>query len=383
MGFRPYTHLMQTQMDPVAITQNLVRMDTVNPPGNEERAAEYLAGFLEAAGFKLQRVPFQPGRSGLVAVLRRGDGPYLCFSGHLDTVPVGDAEWTTDPFSGEIRGDRLYGRGASDMKSGVAAMTSAAISCAVDKDLRSNLLLAYSAAEETGCEGARSIAEHVPLLGEVGAIVVAEPTDNAVYVGHKGALWLELGFRGVTAHGAMPHLGKNAVCAAASVVNRLCEIGPEIGPRGPLGPPTLNVGTFRGGMNINSVPDAAEIQIDIRLVPGFSPEEALQRVRSICGPDTDIRTVLELPAVYTDPTVPWVQEVVSITRQAGIADTGNPGLSYFTDAGVLQPACVGAPTVFLGPGTPDLAHQTDEWCSVAQIRQAHDLFTAISRAYHY
>ncbi|MCK4516712.1 MAG: M20/M25/M40 family metallo-hydrolase, partial [Spirochaetaceae bacterium] len=223
-------------MDPVAITQDLVRMDTVNPPGNEERAVEYLARLLEGAGFELQRVPFQPGRSGLVAVLNRCDGPYLCFSGHLDTVPVGDAEWTTDPFSGEIRGDRLYGRGASDMKSGVAVMTSAAISCAADKEFRSNLLLVYSPAEETGCEGARVIAEQVPLLSEVGAIVVAEPTDNAVYVGHKGALWLELGFRGVTAHGAMPHLGRNAVHAAAAVGGRLAELGPELGPSGPLGP---------------------------------------------------------------------------------------------------------------------------------------------------
>ncbi len=354
-------------------------MDTVNPPGNEERAVEYLARLLEGAGFELQRVPFQPGRSGLVAVLNRCDGPYLCFSGHLDTVPVGDAEWTTDPFSGEIRGDRLYGRGASDMKSGVAVMTSAAISCAADKEFRSNLLLVYSPAEETGCEGARVIAEQVPLLSEVGAIVVAEPTDNAVYVGHKGALWLELGFRGVTAHGAMPHLGRNAVHAAAAVVGRLAELGSEIGPSGPLGPPTLNVGTFRGGMNINSVPDAAEIGIDIRMVPGFSSDEALEKIRSVCGPDTSIRTVLELPAVYTDPTVLWVQEVLSITRQAGVDDTGNPGLSYFTDASVLQPACAGAPTIFLGPGTPDLAHQTDEWCSVAQIRQAHDLFIGISR----
>ena len=372
---------MNAHIDPVEITGRLVRMNTVNPPGNEQVAVEYLAGLLERAGFAVREIPLDHGRSSLVATLKRTEGPSLCFSGHLDTVPTGDAAWSVDPFAGEIRDDRLYGRGSSDMKSGVAVMSSAAIECAADPARKTNLILAYSAAEESGCQGARTIAEHLAGAEDVGALVVAEPTDNTVRLGHKGALWLRLHFSGITAHGAMPHLGKNAVYSAVAVVAALADWGPEIGDSGPLGAPTMNVGTFHGGMNVNSVPDAATVELDIRTVPGVSPDELLAGVQRLCGPEVEITVMQGLPSVYTDPADPWVEDVLSITRRAGIRPAESPGLSYFTDAGVLKPALGDPPTVFQGPGTPERAHQTDEWCSIARILQAHELFGEVIRRF--
>jgi succinyl-diaminopimelate desuccinylase len=361
-------------VDPVALTQRLIRFDTVNPPGREGECAQYLASLLDAAGFATRLVPLGEGRASLIARRgkARGTKP-LVFTGHIDVVPLGTRPWAVEPFAGEVRDGRVLGRGSSDMKSGVAAFVAAAIETAEGVEDRMELVLLITAGEETGCDGAESIVA-AGLQGEAGALVVCEPTANLPFVGHKGALWLKAVLKGITAHGSMPEQGDNAVYKAARAVNRLACFHFGVEPHAVLGAPTLNVGSFHGGLNINSVPDRAEVEIDMRTIPGLDHAALRTRVHAHMEEDAELATMIDLPGVWTSPQDPWVERVGAIAARV----TGEPRAvktaTYFSDASVLVPAMGGAPTLILGPGEPTQAHQTDEWCSVERIVQAQRIY---------
>lgn len=360
--------------DPVALARRLIAFDTVNPPGRERECARYLADLLAQAGFDVELVPLGEGRASLVA--RKGtpgpSGP-LVFTGHIDVVPLGTREWTQAPFEGAIVGDRLYGRGSSDMKGGIAAFVAAAIAEAHRARDGMQVALLITAGEETGCNGAEAIVA-AGVQGQAGALVVAEPTDNMPYVGHKGALWLRGTARGVTAHGSMPEAGDNAVYKAARATHRLSCFHFGASPHPTLGAPTLNVGTFHGGLNINSVPDRAVIEIDVRTIPGMNHASVRREIAAHMQEDMEVETTIDLPGVWTSPQQPWVERTAAIASHV----TGVPfelrTATYFSDASVLVPALGGPPTLILGPGEPRQAHQTDEWCSVERIHQATQIY---------
>jgi succinyl-diaminopimelate desuccinylase len=366
--------------DPVALTQALVRMDTVNPPGLEHRCVDMLADLLSGAGFACRTHEFAPQRTSLVARIG-GTGATLCFTGHVDVVPLGNVPWQHDPFGAEIVDGRLYGRGSSDMKSGVAAFVCAAIARA--ERLRGQadgpgLSLIITAGEETGCEGAFAMARSAQareLLGRAAALVVAEPTSNAPLLGHKGAFWVAASASGTTAHGSMPERGDNAVFKIARAALALEGFEFESGPHPLMGPPTLNVGTIRGGLNINSVPDAAELGIDIRSVAGQSHAQVLQCLCRVLGPQIALRSLLDVDSVYTEPDDPWMRRVFAVCAARGREPNGQRTVSYFTDAAALRLPLGMPPVVILGPGEPEIAHQTDEYCRVDRIREAAQLFT--------
>ncbi len=366
-------------IDAVELARALIRLRTVNPPGDERACIDHLARILDRAGFSVGVYEFAPGRGSLVA-RREGTARTspLCFAGHIDTVPLGTAPWRVDPFEGRVEGDRLHGRGASDMKGGVAAFVAAALRMAASAS-SPPLLLVVAAGEETGCEGSFHLAGLPGALGDAGALVVAEPTANYPLVGHKGALWLRITTRGVSAHGSMPELGVNAIYAAARAVGRLERLGFGDTAHPVLGTPTLNVGTISGGASINSVPDRATIGVDIRTVPGLDHDGVVERIRRELGGDVEITRVVDVPPVWTDPDHPWIQAVFRImTPFLGEAPVPRSA-PYFTDAAALAPALGGAPTVILGPGDPGQAHRTDEFCSVSKIRQAVEAYVRIGR----
>ena len=204
------------------LTQDLIRIDTVNPPGNERACIEPLERLLAEAGFINTIHDFGPGRANLVARKgSSGEKPPLCFTGHVDTVPLGLQPWSVDPFAAEITDGKLFGRGSSDMKSGVAAFTVAAIALADRLDGTPGVVLVITAGEEIGCAGAFDLARQNGALNEAGAMVVAEPTSNRPLAGHKGALWLNARTKGVTSHGSMPEKGDNAIYKAARAISKL------------------------------------------------------------------------------------------------------------------------------------------------------------------
>jgi len=370
---------MTSGTDAVALTQSLLRFDTVNPPGNEDQCARMLGAALERAGFRTRYHSFGPGRTNLLAdVGGQSDRLPLCFTGHIDVVPLGNAPWSKDPFAGETDAGRMYGRGSSDMKAGVAAFVAAAIRMAPHLERTPGLTLVITAGEENGCEGAFHL-HRDGVLGRAGAVVVAEPTSNYPFVGHKGAFWLRAVTHGVTAHGSMPDKGDNAVYKAARAVTKLESFRFANPPHPLMGQATLNVGTFHGGLNINSVPDLAAVAIDIRTVPTVDHRELLAALSAQLGPEVELQTLIDLESVYTDPAEPWMQSVFDVMTPILGARPAARAATYFTDAAALNLAYRNPPTVILGPGEPHMAHQTDEYCVVERIAQSVGAYEQLIR----
>lgn len=368
-------------MDVVDLTRRLVQLNTVNPPGNEEEAARLTAGVLEELGFTVTYQPIAPGRSNLLAWIegRSNTRMPLAFSGHFDTVPLGSAEWQSDPFGGEVLDGKIYGRGSSDMKGAVAAFIAGAEAWLRRGGRPENgLLLALTAGEETGCEGARLLREGVkPPWDRAGALIVGEMTENEPVAGHKGALWLEGVLRGVSAHGSRPEEGENAVFKGIGPLSLLHDFSFDIEPHPVMGRPSLSVGYFRGGLNINSVPDRAELGIDIRTIPGLDHGRLRQRLRQLLGPEVELRVLTDVTHLWTDPAQEWVESVLQIA--GGFKGRAlEPGVTpIFTDGPFVKEALGGPPTLILGPGTLSQAHRADECCRIDLLEEAVELYAAL------
>lgn len=360
------------------LTKRLIAMDTVNPPGNEYFAAKYVGELLEENGFDVEYVPFEGKRIHVIAGKGFSDTALpIVFTGHFDTVPLGAEKWSVDPFGGEEKNGKLYGRGSSDMKSGVAAMVIAAINAFSLGSPEGGVRLVLTAGEELGCQGAKDLIKTYPRLGKASGIVVGEPTSNIPAIGHKGGLYLNLSFSGVTAHSSMPHLGENAIYKAAKAISKIEQFDFEVEEDDLLGLPTVNVGKVFGGQNINSVPDYAEFTIDARTTTKVDHDKLLAKIKDELGEEVSIETLTDLIAVSTEEKDPFVQRVYNA---CGISEN-TPGypkaLPYLTDGSVLQGAYGGIPTVILGPGQPEMAHQTDEFCYIDKIEKVVEIYTNI------
>lgn len=362
----------------ISITQDLIRFNTVNPPGNEAKAAQYLAEILVGNGFDVALPAFGENRLQLVA--EKGlckNIPPVVLSGHLDVVPPGNKPWTVDPFGGEIIEGKLFGRGSSDMKGGVAALLCAAIKAFQIGEPKGGVRFIITASEETGCQGIRHLISTHANLGNVRGIIVAEPTQNKPAIGHKGGLYLKVTVKGKTAHSSMPHLGDNAIYKAARAISKIeaFDFGAEKDAL--LGLPTINVGKFSGGQNLNSVPDHARFTIDIRSTTKIAHAEILERIQKELTEGLSVETLVDLKPVSTTENEPFVQGVYKACS-IDPADDGYPiSLPYLTDGSVLQAFYNGAPTIILGPGLPEMAHQTDEFCPVKDIEKAVEIYTNI------
>jgi succinyl-diaminopimelate desuccinylase len=210
-------------------------------------------------------------------------------------------------------------------------------------------------------------------------VLVAEPTTNHPCVAHKGVVWADAVARGKTAHGSMPHLGENAIYKLARAVARLEDFALEAAEHPLLGLPTVSLGTFSGGLNINSVPDYATAGIDVRTVPGMSGDDVLAALAERLGDEVELEPRVVLDPIDTDPADRWVQEVFEVMGPL-IGEAPDPrGLAYFTDAAALAPAYGRPPTIICGPGDAEQAHRTDESCSVAALEASAEGLFEIAR----
>lgn len=361
------------------LTRELLSFNTINPPGNERECAFFVGKTLEDAGFKVDYHEFAKNRTSLVARWNDpNDHPSICFTGHLDVVPLGAQKWKKDPFAGEIENGKIFGRGSSDMKSGIAAIVQAAVQLANSGEPKTGIILVITAGEETGCLGANHLAGISGVLPNVDALVGAEPTSNEPLIGHKGALWLEAVTRGITAHGSTPELGDNAIYKAAKAVTLLEDFQFDVS-HPVLGKPTLNVGTISGGININSVPDLARFHIDIRTIPNQNNQAICSQLANYLGQDVNLQILQNENAVATDPQNQWVQDVFQIVQNVTGKTCSLKAAPYFTDASALTQAMGSPPTIILGPGEINMAHKTDEFCYVAKIEECVELFSEIGR----
>src|SRR5947209_1919400 len=322
---------MSVAADAVGLTRELLAFDTINPPGRERDCARRTGALLEEWGFRVDYHDYEPGRTSVVAHAGGTEGKApLCLTGHIDTVALGARPWSKDPFAGEADGDRLYGRGVSDMKAGVAAILLAARNVAPRLGGTPGIVIVLTAAEEGGCLGSQHLAR-TALLGCAGALVVGEPTANYPYVGHKGSIKFHARYKGVSAHGSMPQLGVNAIYKAARAVAALERFDFQAKPHPVMGAPTMNVGTMAGGSGVNMVPDTASLGVDIRTVPGMDHAALLARLRDTLG-DAELDVFSDLPPVWTPPQQEWIRRVFDIVR-AHVGTRPEPRTAtYMTDA---------------------------------------------------
>ncbi len=364
--------------DVILLTQKLLSFNTVNPEGNEQDIALFCGNLLSDNGFFISYDNLAKNRLTLIA--EKGltdDRPPIVLTGHFDTVPLGAKQWGEDPFSGTIKDGKIFGRGSSDMKGGLAAMMVASIQAFKEAGPFGGVRLIFTAGEEPGCIGAQHLAESQYALGRASAIIVGEPTSNIPAIGHKGALYLKVSASGKTAHSSMPELGDNAIYKAARAITKIENFKFRAERDKLHGFPTINVGLINGGKNLNSVPDHAGFTIDIRSTDKLKHSEILERLNRELGDEVTIEKLVDLPAVSTSEISSFVQVVYAVCGIDSKKTTIPKSLPYMTDGAVLQQMYGGVPTVILGPGQPEMAHQTDEFCYISKLEEAVKIYKNI------
>jgi succinyl-diaminopimelate desuccinylase len=374
----------------IDLTTRLVQISTENPPGNEKAAAQFLKPLLSKMGFKIKTVLSPKGRWNIVAERRWGKGGRtLIFNGHLDVVPAGNpSQWKFPPFRGTLSKGRIYGRGASDMKGGIASFIHALSTIERSKmRLRQGAVVLHLVSDEEshGRQGMGFLTQKEGIRGD--AALVGEPTDLQPVIAQKGALWLRISTLGKSAHGSRPHLGVNAVEKMMKLMERLNSIPLET-EHPLLGKPTLNVGTIQGGTKINIVPDRCEIEADRRILPGEKKEEVLEKMKetldSLRSRDPFFQYRIEEIDFAEPSEVNPEEEIVKIAVDAIQEVMGKkPSLrafSGFTDSRFYINQCH-IPTLIFGPGEVDQSHTTDESVEVEALVQAARIYGLIVANY--
>jgi succinyl-diaminopimelate desuccinylase len=365
-------------MDLITLTKKLLSFNNINPPGNEAGIARFVATILTENGFSVRLPEFEEGRLHLIAErgLSAGKAP-IVLSGHFDTVPLGNNKWSHDPFTGEVSDGKIWGRGSSDMKGGVASMLLAAIDAFKHVAPEGGVRLIFTAAEELGCIGVQQLMRTIDNAGIASAVIVGEPTGNIPAIGHKGAIYLNVATSGKTAHSSMPHLGENAIYKAATAILKAKDFRFEAEKDPLLGYPTINVGKMNGGLNINSVPDHAEFTIDIRSTSKTDHKKILKKISGELGEDVKLEVLVDMTPVFTSEEDPFVQLVYEICGIKKGSEEFPRSLPYLTDGSVLQKVYGGIPTIILGPGEPEMAHKTDEFCYIGKLEESYRIYSEI------
>ena len=365
-------------MNVISLTQELIRYNTINPPGQEEAVARFIGSILLEHGFEVDYPKYSEGRIHVIA--HKGlcqNRPPIILTGHLDVVPLGLTEWKTDPFDPKILEGKLFGRGATDMKGGVAAMIIAAIESFNNSSPNGGVKLIFTVDEELGCNGAKHLCDSGYDIGRASAMIVGEPTSNIPLIGHKGGLYLTVRTTGITAHSSMPELGDNAIYKAARAITKIENLKFEVPKDDLLGYPTINVGKITGGLNLNSVPDSAEFTIDVRSTTRLQNALAYKILEKTLGSDVDLNKMVDLNAISTSEDLPLVKLATKICGVDYNGEGAKKAAPYLTDAAVLVPWLNNVPTLILGPGEPSMAHQTDEFCYVHKLGEAVDIYKKI------
>ena len=362
--------------------RKLISLDSQNPPGDESKIAKFVVGYLRNLGLTVQIYRFRSKRDNVIALLKGQSPKSLLITPHLDTVPAGKS-WSKDPFVGKICGDKIYGLGTTDCKGNLACALEAITSLVEDRaKLNYNLVFAATADEESG-----STLGLIPLLERkilrVDAAVVLDADDFEIVVTQKGLMHLKVCIFGKKAHGAYPWLGVNAIDIAAQIIRELKTQKISYKKNKYLHPPTLNVGTIKGGDKVNVVSDWCECELDFRFLPGTSEQQILRNLRrTISRYSRNFK--IEIQGIqdpyYINPQHPLVKCLMAAMRKVKIKPriSGSEGatvITFFKSRNI--------PALATGFGREGCAHIADEYASISSLYKGTEVLVEFLKDYKF
>jgi acetylornithine deacetylase len=374
------TELAQLLSDLVQI--NSINPDLVASGAGEQAIAQYIATWASSRGLEVHLVEPIPGRPSVVVIARgTGEGKALMLNGHIDTVSVAGMD---DPFGAHVSDGKLYGRGAYDMKGGVAACLWTAAQTK-GHHLRGDVIVTCVADEEVASLGTQAVLEK----WRADAAIVTEPTGLDICVAHKGFVWLEVEVHGRAAHGSRPDLGVDAIAQTGRILSGVHDLDRTL--RAGIGHPLLGTGSIHvsvihGGQEMSSYPESCAIGIERRTIPGESAEQV----------EAELRTILDAagrddPTLHAEHRITLIRapfeaeldaEVVTLVRRQAAQVTGNEhrvfGDTPWMDAALLSAAHI--PTVVFGPGGGG-AHALEEWADLDSVERCADILLGVADAF--
>ncbi|WP_078316842.1 ArgE/DapE family deacylase [Moraxella porci] len=395
---------------------DLIKIDSQND--HEAKVALHLQQFLASYGISSKLVEFCEGRSSLVAEIHHGDGKTLAISGHLDVVSAGDVSlWTHPPFSAHIDDDGvLWGRGASDMKSGLAALVMAMIHLNETKNFTGTIRLMATVGEEVGEYGSQQLTK-LGYMDDVDGLLIAEPCNVGIIHAHKGSLNYKVIAKGMAAHSSMPELGNNAI---EQLNDAMTQITADIRTKADaitnplLGNTLHNITLIQGGTQVNSIPDHAEFEANARTVPEYDNQTVIHDIQAIIdtlntqdGYELSLIITADQPPVYAAPDSPLIHSIINSTQDlprlqvpylldsmgqvlnqdlSSLAQKFPKGLAPITASGTTDAAQFlrhqnDVDLAVYGPGIPMLNHKIDERINIGQYFDFIDAYQAIIANY--
>ena len=382
----------------IDLTRALVRISSVVRPGEagatEAAVARHVEAWLTQQGFDLEIQEVVPGRPNVVAWLgEKGSGKSLLLEGHTDVVTEGNpAEWTHPPFGADLADGRIYGRGAADMKSGLAAAMVAATAVKRSGTLLSGRLVVGALVDEEGdMIGVKHLCT-TPIGRELDAAIICEPEQNELCLEQRGVVWARVAIRGRMAHGAMPEAGVNPITALGALLQevpalkrrlrKLCRKSPHLRP--PTVTPTIVRAPVQGVEQSNVIPSGARLLLDVRLTPGPDEAAVTREIDTACRqamarcPGSTIEWApvngFRL-ATRVERSEPLVRAMVAGVRRATGRRAVFGGVPGSTDGTILRMQ-LGIPIVTCGPGHRLIPHQADEYVEVAELVDAAKIYVA-------
>jgi acetylornithine deacetylase len=355
------------ELDPIALLKRLIEARSYS--GQEAPAADVVEAALRDAGLA-------PRRMGDNVICEKGRGARtLLLNSHLDTVPASNA-WTRDPWTAAIENDLLYGLGATDSKSCVAALAAAFVAAA-DPGERGRLVFTATTEEESGGMGRPNGIETVlPTLGALHAGIVGEPTKLNICNGQRGLVRIILHAEGQAGHASRPWEGVNAIEIAAADVLTIRNVARQVGedfPDPAAGKPTIQPTLISGGTAPNVIPDRCDVTLDIRTTRDWNNAAAIGHIREIVKSPIEVKSKRFLP-VSTDVSDPLIRVAQAVLPQADVRPFGGVSDLFFLTTLPQGPI----PCFLLGPGDGRQSHQPDEFVSIAMVRKAVDAYRAIA-----
>ena len=378
-----------TEGEIVGIMQELIRCPSVNPPAQTAECAQVVSNILRRNNITAEIDEAQQGVANVVARLEgKKDGKRLLLNGHLDVVTPGEG-WTVDPFGGEVRNSLIYGRGACDMKSGIAAMLAAVIAFKrSEQPFNGEIIFTAVGDEETGSQFGTKYLLEKGIADQVDLAIVTEPTDLAIELGNRGLRWFDVSVKGLACHAGRPHLGINAILYASKIVEAIHEMKfIRRDDRFEIPHPSISVTMVNGGTQVNVVPNRCRLSVDRRMIPGETTDSVLHELQEIVSSATaaqpEIGVEIHIRPECWDPYLISEDEPIVVSlKKAHFEITGQQPVVRTklacTDASHIFHQA-GIPVALYGPGIAGKSHQVDECVPITNLIVATEVLQSVFR----